>query len=84
MAVQTPSSTVDDLRAEVDGARAELMSSLLALRSQANGPALARRAGGAVRDWFTSEDGSPRIDRIAAVGGVAVGLVVIRALTRRR
>lgn len=79
-----PDAAVTDLQAEIASARADLLDSIAALKSQANGQAMAQRAAASVRRWFVDASGAPRVDRIAVVGGVVVGVVLLRALGRRR
>lgn len=87
MAIDSPNqsdSAVTELQAEIVAARADLLDSIAALKSQANGQAMAQRAAASVRRWFVDASGAPRIDHIAVVGGVVVGVVLLRALGRRR
>lgn len=79
-----PPSEVTELQAELASARADLLDSIAALKSQANGAALAERAKNSAKQWFVDASGAPRVDRIAIVGGVVVGFVLLRALGRRR
>lgn len=79
-----PDAAVTELQVEITAARADLLDSINALRSQANGPAIAQRATASVKRWFLDASGAPRVDRIAIVGGVVVGVVLLRALSRRR
>lgn len=85
-AAQVPSaaSSPVDLQAEVAAAREELAANLAALKSQTAAPALARRGARAIAGWFTDEYGGVRPERVAIAAGVVVGLVALRAITRRR
>lgn len=87
MAIDSPNQpdlAVTELQEEIASARADLLDSIAALKSQANGQAMAQRAAASVRRWFVDASGAPRVDRIAVVGGVVVGVVLLRALGRRR
>ncbi len=79
-----PKPSLVDLQAEVTAAREELVASITELKSQTQPKALAGRAGDNVKGFFTDEYGGVRPDRVAIVGAVVVGLIVIRILRRRR
>lgn len=83
-ATNAPESEVTELQAELASARADLVDAIVDLKSQFNGPAIAERAGNSVKQWFLDSSGGPRVDRIAIVGGVVLGMIVLRALGRRR
>ena len=76
--------SIVDLQAEVAAAREELVASLSELRSQTQPKALVERSGRKVTGFFTDEYGGIRPDRVAVVGAVVVGLVVLRMIARRR
>ena len=76
--------SIADLQAEVAAAREELVASLGELKSQTQPKALAERAGNNVKGFFTDEYGGIRPDRVAIVGAVVVGIVVLRMIRRRR
>lgn len=78
-----PDAAVTELQQEIASARADLLDSIVALKSQANGQAMAQRAAASVKRWFVDASGAPRMDRIAIVGGAVVGVVLLRALGRR-
>lgn len=73
-----------DLQAEIAAAREELAANLAALKSQTAAPALARRGLRAAAGWFTDEYGGVRPERVAIAAGVVVGVIALRAITRRR
>jgi hypothetical protein len=79
-----PQPSIVDLQAEVAAAREELVASLSELRSQTQPKALVERGGRKVTGFFTDEYGGIRPDRVAVVGAVVVGLVVLRMIARRR
>lgn len=76
--------SIVDLQAEVAAAREELVASIGELKAQTTPKALAGRAGDNVKGFFTDEYGGIRPDRVAIVGAVVVGLVVLRMIRRRR
>jgi hypothetical protein len=86
----TPSSapasppSIADLQAEVAAAREELVASLADLKANTTPGALARRGGSTVTGFFTDEYGGIRPERVAIVGAVVVGVIVLRLITRRR
>jgi hypothetical protein len=85
-----PSSTPDsppsiaELQAEVAAAREELVASIASLKAGTTPGALARRGGSTVTGFFTDEYGGIRPERVAIVGAVVVGVIVLRMITRRR
>ena len=79
----TPPSLLVDERTHVAAAREELLASLANLKAEAAPGALAQRALGAAKGWFTDEYGGVRPERIAIVGAVVVGFVAIKILGRR-
>lgn len=46
--------------------------------------AMARRGGRAITGWFTDEFGGIRPERVAIVGAVVAGIVVLKIIGRRR
>ena len=78
-----PPSLLVDERTHVAAAREELLASLANLKAEAAPGALAQRALGAAKGWFTDEYGGIRPERVAIVGAVVVGFVAIEILGRR-
>lgn len=76
--------SIADLQAEVEAARDELVASLSELKSQTTPKAMAQRGGRAVTGIFTDEFGGVRPERVAIVGAVVVGVVVLALWRRRR
>ncbi len=85
-ATTTPSSppTPQELQAQVEQARADLLATIDELKAQASPGALLQRAGRTVTGIFTDEFGGIRPERVAIVGAVVVGVVAIRVLVWRR
>lgn len=80
----TNGKTSAELVAEVDEARNQLSSTLDELKASTQPAALARAAGNVVAGVFKNPDGSIRVQRVAIVGAVVVGIVGLKILTRRR
>ena len=78
----TDPSTVD-LQAELAAAREELAASIAELKAQASPGAIAERGKRAVTGFFTTADGGVNVKRVAIVGGIVAGIVVIKILRRR-
>lgn len=78
----SPSSVVD-LQTNVAAARQELVSSLVALKSETTPGALAQRSLGAAKGWFTDEYGGIRPKRVAIAGAIVIGVIAVKALGRR-
>jgi hypothetical protein len=78
----TDPSTVD-LQAELAAAREELAASIAQLKAQASPGAIAERGRRAVTGFFTTDDGSVNVKRVAIVGGIVVGIVAIKLVRRR-
>ena len=79
-----PRPSIVDLQAEVAAAREELVASIADLKAQATPEALAGRGGRSITGCFTDEFGGVRPERVAIVGAVVVGLIVLRLIARRR
>ena len=78
----TDPSTVD-LQAELAAAREELAASIAELKAQASPGAITERGKRAVTGFFTTADGGVNVKRVAIVGGIVAGIVVIKILRRR-
>ena len=72
------------LQAEIEAARADLVTSLAQLKEQSAPAALARRSKAAVTGFFVDEYGGVRPERIAMAAGAVVTLVVLRRWRRSR
>jgi Protein of unknown function (DUF3618) len=83
-AAKAPAPSVTDLQAEIESARDDLVNSLNELKAQTKPAALAKRGQRKVTGFFTDEFGGVRPDRVAIVGGVVLGIVILGALRRRR
>ena len=75
-------STSADLQAEIAAARHELAATIGVLKGEMTAGAFARRGGRAVMGLFTDEAGGVRLERVAIVGGVIAGLVVLKIVRR--
>ena len=75
-------STVE-LQAELAAAREELAASIAELKAQTSPIAIAARGRRAVTGFFTTPEGSVNVKRVAIVGGIVAGVVVIKLLRRR-
>ena len=82
--MSTPQPSVSQLQDDVVSAREQLTSSIAELKAAAAPQALAARAGNAAVGVFRNEDGSVRVERVAIVAAVVIGVVGLRLLTRRR
>lgn len=81
---QSAQPTPQELQAQVEQARADLLATLEELKAQATPAALLQRAGRTVAGIFTDEYGGIRPERVAIVGAVVVGIVAIRIVAWRR
>ena len=75
--------SVADWQAEVADARADLVANVARLRAAVQPQAILQRGVRSAVGWFVGENGI-RPERVAIAGAVAVGLVVVVALSRRR
>jgi len=82
--VKAPAPSVEDLQAEIESARDDLVQSLNELKAQTKPGALVKRGQRNVLGFFTDEFGGVRPDRVAIVGAVVVGILALGALRRRR
>ena len=74
--------TTADLQAEIAAARDELVSTIGELKGEMTPGAMARRGGRAIIGWFTNESGGIRPERVAIVGGIVAGIVVLKIVRR--
>ena len=72
------------LQAEIEAARADLVTSLAQLKEQSAPAALVRRGRAAVTGFFVDEYGGVRPERIAMAAGAVATLVVLRRWRRSR
>ena len=81
---KVPAPTVEELQAEIESARDDLVSSLNELKAQTKPGALVKRGQRNVLGFFTDEFGGVRPERVAIAGAVVVGILMLGALRRRR
>ncbi len=86
-----PSSEADVIAEEIERRQARLAADVDELATRVHPKTLARATGENARDRvraaLVADDGSPRVERIAAAGSAAlavVGLVLLRGSRRRR
>lgn len=84
MSEQKEAATPEQLQAEIESARNDLLSSMTALREQTTPAALLHRGKKKVTDFFVDEYGGVRPDRVAITAGVVVTWVVVRRWRRSR
>ena len=84
----TPAPTAAELEAQIAETRARLATTVDELVTRTQPKALARRQGENARlafiDATHTQDGSWRVERLAAVGAAVLALVVAIGLLRRR
>jgi hypothetical protein len=76
--------SADQLAAEIEAAREDLVTTLAQLKEQSTPAALARRGKGVVLGFFVDEYGGVRPERIAIAVGAVATLVVLRRWRRSR
>lgn len=77
--------SAEDIQAEIEATRQRLADNLAQLKTETTPQALAQRAGHAAKGLvFDHETGEWRRERIIAIGGVVVGLLLVRKGLRRR
>ncbi len=79
----TPKRSVADWQAEVDAARLEMLTSVEQIKAQLTPQALVQRGLRGATGWFVGPNGV-RPERVAIAGAVAVGIVLVVALSSRR
>ncbi len=79
-----PVPSVEELQAEIESARNDLVASIDQLKAQAKPKALITRAQRNVMGFFTDEFGGVRPERVAVVGAVVIGIFALGAIRRRR
>jgi hypothetical protein len=81
---KAPAPSVEELQAEIESARDDLVKSLNELKAQTKPAALAKRGQRNVLGFFTDEFGGVRPERVAIAGAVVVGIFMLGAIRRRR
>jgi hypothetical protein len=81
---KAPAPSVPELQAEISAARDDLVASLNELKAQTQPAALVKRGQANVAGFFTDEFGGVRPERVAIVGAVVVGFILIGMLRRSR
>jgi hypothetical protein len=81
---KAPVPSVEELQAEIESARNDLVASLDELTAQTKPGALAKRGQRNVLGFFTDEFGGVRPERVAIVGAVVLGIFVLGTIRRRR
>lgn len=83
-APQSSQRSLVDIQAELTAAREELVANIAALKAEAAPAAIASRARQGVVNYFRTPQGQVNVKRVAIVGGIVVGVVALKVLTRRR
>jgi len=85
---EKPPRSTEEIQADIQQTRQRLVGTLDSLKEETTPKALAGRAQASVKGVFVTENGDVRVERVAAVVGVVVGLLVLRrgmkARARRR
>lgn len=77
--------SAEEIQADMEETRQRLADNLAQLKSETTPQALAQRAGNAAKGLvFDHETGEWRRERIIAIGGVVVGLLLVRRGLKRR
>ena len=84
VAPKVPAPSPAELQAEIAAAREDLVATINELKAQTKPAALAKRGQATVTGFFTDEFGGVRPERVAIVGAVVVGFILIGVLRRRR
>lgn len=79
-----PKPSAEELAAEIEAARGDLVTTLDQLKQQSTPAALARRGKSAVLGLFVDEYGGVRPERVAIAVGAVATLVVLRRWRRSR
>lgn len=75
---KTQPRSMADIQSDLDETRQRLADNLQLLKEETSPKALAGKAGVAIKGTFVAEDGSVRVERVAAAAGVVVGLILVR------
>jgi ElaB/YqjD/DUF883 family membrane-anchored ribosome-binding protein len=83
-ASQQPARPVGEIQSDIEETRARLMGNIEQLKAEASPKALGGKAQAKVKAVFVNEDGSVKTERVAAVAGVVVGLLLLRRGAKAR
>ena len=75
---KAPPRSTDEIQRDITDTRDRLVGTLDTLKEETRPQALAGRVQNSVKGVFMTEDGDVRVERVAAVVGVVVGLVLLR------
>lgn len=82
-APEPPVRSPEEIQADIDAAQQRLASTVDALSERLSPASLADDAKGTVKGVFVDEYGSVKPKPVAIVGGVVLGLLVLRAIFHR-
>jgi len=81
---QPPARPVGEIQSDIEQTRARLVGNLEQLKAEASPKALSGKAQAKAKSVFLNEDGSVKTERVAAVAGVVVGLLLVRRGVKAR
>ncbi len=81
---KTPPRPIREIQGDLETTRARLAGNLQQLKVETSPKVLGERAQTKAKSVVMNEDGSVRVDRVAAIAGVVVGLLLLRKGVKAR
>jgi hypothetical protein len=73
-----PPRPVSEIQQDIESTRERLVGNLEQLKAEANPKALGEKASTKAKSVVMNPDGSVRVERVAMIAGVVVGMLIIR------
>lgn len=75
---KAPPRPVGEIQQDIESTRERLVGNLEQLKAEANPKALGEKASTKAKSVVMNPDGSVRVERVAMIAGVVVGMLIIR------
>jgi hypothetical protein len=79
-----PPRPVGEIQQDMESTRARLVDNIEQLKAEANPKALGEKASTKAKSVVVNPDGSVRVERVAMIAGVVLGLIIVRRGFRAR
>ena len=75
---KAPARPVGDIQSDIDETRNRLAGNIQQLKAETSPKALGNKAQAKAKSVLANEDGSIKVERVAAIAGVVIGLILLR------